>query len=447
MGIRLPGGILGMLALIHTSGALAQNMDVESLRAALDEVRQEYESRITALEQKLSIVERNASLAQGTVPVPAMTPTRRSGGGGSAFNPEIGVILQGQAWNHRRTPDNQSVQGFPFGGEAGPFDEGLAISETEINISANVDDKFTAWITIPVVIEDGEAGVEIEEAWLETTALPAGLSSRFGRFFSGIGYLNNKHAHTWDFADQPLPYDVFLGGQYLDDGVQLRWIAPTDVYVELGAEVFRGSRFPAAGARRSGHGSSSVFVNAGGDVGTDHSWLVGLSRLNTRSYERASGDEDAANLFTGDTDTTIAQFVWKWAPNGNWKQRNLVIQSELFWNAEQGEYRLPGLSLSAYDNNQRGWYAQAVYQPFPRWRFGLRVDGLSKDDVEPEFIGSSLAAPVDNPMRYTMMADWSNSEFSRVRLQYARDESVPGNNNQWGLQYIFSIGAHGGHGF
>ena len=432
-----------VLTLMYTSGALAQNADIESLRTELAELRQEYESRMATLERKLLLVERDKSLAQSTVP--AITPGGR--GGGPAFNPAIGVILQGQAWNYQKAPGDQGVQGFPFGGEAGPFDEGLAISETEINISANVDDKFTAWITIPVVIEDGEAGVEIEEAWLETTALPAGLSSRFGRFFSGIGYLNNKHAHTWDFADQPLPYEVFLGGQYLDDGVQLRWIAPTDVYVELGAEVFRGSRFPAAGARRSGYGSNSVFVNAGGDVGAGHSWLVGLSHLSTRSSERPSGDEDAAILFTGDTDTTIAQFVWKWAPNGNWKQRNLVIQSELFWNAEQGEYRLPGLNGSAWDNNQRGWYAQAVYQPFPGWRFGLRVDGLSKDHTAPEFMGSSLAAPVDNPMRYTVMADWSNSEFSRVRLQYARDESVPGNSNQWGLQYIFSIGAHGGHGF
>ena len=50
-------------------------------------------------------------------------------------------------------------------------------------------------------------------------------------------------------------------------------------------------------------------------------------------------------------------------------------------------------------------------------------------------------------MRYSLMADWSNTEFSRLRLQYTRDESGLETSNQWGLQYILSIGAHGAHAF
>lgn len=100
-----------------------------------------------------------------------------------------------------------------------------------------------------------------------------------------------------------------------------------------------------------------------------------------------------------------------------------------------------------YDGQQQGWYLQAAFQPFPRWRFGARVDGLSMDDVGPMFAGSSLAAPDDDPMRFSLMTDWSNSEFSRLRLQYTRDESGPADDSQWGLQYIFSIGAHGAHSF
>jgi hypothetical protein len=45
------------------------------------------------------------------------------------------------------------------------------------------------------------------------------------------------------------------------------------------------------------------------------------------------------------------------------------------------------------------------------------------------------------------MMDWSNSEFSRLRLQFARSESALDDGNQWGLQYIHSIGAHGAHAF
>ena len=142
-----------------------------------------------------------------------------------------------------------------------------------------------------------------------------------------------------------------------------------------------------------------------------------------------------------------AHFVWKWAPNGNRKQRNLVIQSEFMWRSEQGDYTLFGTAPIAYDNDQGGWYVQTVYQPFPRWRFGARIDGLSSDDAGLAFVGSPLAAPGDDPKRLSLMSDWSNSEFSRIRLQFTRDETGPSNDNQWGLQYILSIGAHGGHGF
>jgi len=439
MSIKSYRRVLCVFALLISNGAFAQSSEIEELRVALDELRADYETRIAVLENRLAAAEQ----AQA-VPVVPITGGRSSD---SAFNPAIGVILQGQAWNYANSPEDYSIQGFPFGGEAGPFDEGFAIGEAEVNISANVDDKFTAWLTVALAIEDGESIVEIEEAWLETTALPAGLSARFGRFFSGIGYLNNKHAHSWDFADQPLPYQVFLGDQYLDDGVQMRWIAPTDLYVETGAEVFRGSRYPAAGSAHSGYGANSFFVNVGGDLGTDHSWLAGISHLSATSIERESGDEDDPLLFSGDSDTTIAQFVWKWAPNGNWKQRNLIIQSELFWRSEKGDYTLPGGLPLAYDSDQRGWYLQAVYQPFPRWRFGTRVDSLSMDDLGLLLVGSPLAAPGDDPMRYSLMTDWSNSEFSRLRLQYSRDEAGPSDESQWGLQYILSIGAHGGHSF
>jgi len=439
MSIKSNRPVLCVFALLVGNSAFAQSSEIEELREALDELRADYETRIAALEDRLVAAEQEQAGSD--------VPKIAGRSSGSAFNPAIGVIFQGQAWNYANNPEEYSVQGFPLGGEAGPFDEGLAIGEAEINVSANVDDKFTAWLTASLAIEDGESIVEIEEAWLETTALPAGLSARFGRFFSGIGYVNNKHAHSWDFADQPLPYQVFLGDQYLDDGVQMRWIAPTDLYVEAGAEVFRGSRYPAAGSAHSGYGSKSLFVNVGGDIGSSSSWLAGVSHLSAKSVDRESGDESDPLLFNGDSDTTIAQFVWKWAPNGNWKQRNLVIQSEFFRRTEQGDYSLSGAAPLAYDNDQWGWYLQAVYQPFPRWRFGTRIDSVSMDDAGLVFDGTPLAAPNDDPMRYSLMTDWSNSEFSRLRLQYTRDEAGPSDGNQWGLQYILSIGAHGGHSF
>jgi len=424
------------LILLFSSAAPAQESEIESLREAVADLRADYEFRIAELERRLAIAEQEA---------PAIPAT--PGSDRSAFNPAIGVIFQGQAWNFGKDPASYAVQGFPFGGEAGPVGEGLGIGETELIFNANVDDKFTAWLTAALALEDGESVVEIEEAWVEATALPAGFGAKFGRFFSGIGYLNGKHSHTWDFVDQPLPYQAFLGDQYLDNGVQVRWLAPTDLYMEFGGELLEGSRYPAGGSANSGFGSYSMFANFGGDVGTDSSWLAGVSILQSEAIDRPSGDEDDPLLFSGDSTLTSAQFIWKWAPNGNWKQRNLVVQSEVFLRRDDGAYSIAGDAPLMYDADQQGWYAQAVYQPVPLWRFGGRVDGLSSDTLGPLYDGTALAAPSSDPMRYSFMVDWSNSEFSRLRLQLTRDEARVDEDTQLGLQYIHSIGAHGAHAF
>ena len=454
-------GFLWVCLISSAAPVLAQTeSEIDILRAEVAQMRADYELRIEQLEQRLDEAEKKAAAQQVASPQPENQPASQSNqwaaepyagqmtnSGDNSSNPAIGVIFQGQAWSYGDDPDDYAIPGFPLGGEAGPLPEGLALGETEINISANVDDKFTAWLTVPIAIEDSDVVVELEEAWIETMTMPGGLSLRMGRFYSNIGYLNDKHSHSWDFTDQPLPYQAFLGGQYLDDGLQLRWLAPTELYLELGAEVTRGDKYPAGGAANSGVGSYALHLRTGGDVGFSNSWQAGLSYLQADADERESGDEDDPLVFTGQTDLWIAEFVWKWAPNGNSKQRNFIFQAEYMWRNEDGAYTVPGTSPLSYNTDQQGWYLQAVYQPIPRWRIGLRYDRLSSDDPGPAFDGTPLMPSSHDPYRYSLMADWSNSEFSRLRLQYTHDKAGFDGDNQWGLQYIFSIGAHGAHSF
>jgi len=452
--------VIAVCAPLAQAAADNENIsDIQMLRREIEAMRSEYEARIAVLEQRLDAAEQASTEAgagdraneyAGNTERQAAATSISSGvsvSGDSSFNPAIGVIFQGQAWSYRRDPDEYIIAGFPFGGEAGLAPEGFSLAETEIDISANVDDKFTAWLTMPIVIEDTETQVEIEEAWIETLSLPASMSVRMGRFYSNIGYLNGKHSHSWDFADQPLVYQAFLGNQYLDDGLQFRWLAPTDLYLELGAELLRGDRYPASGAANSGVGSHTVSIKAGGDVGVSNSWLAGLSWLAADSKARASGSEDAPSLFTGDSDLVIADFVWKWAPYGNSRERNFKFQAEYVWRDEDGVVALEDGRELPWSSRQQGWYAQAVFQPFPRWRFGARVDRLSGDSPEPWFLNSALQPGNKDPERYAVMVDWSNSEFSRLRFQYNLDDAGADDDRQFGLQYIYSIGAHGAHSF
>jgi len=448
--------LLPAAAIFLSSLSLAQDSDhsdIEALRQELEQMRVDYESRISDLELRLEAAEKAAQDDRMSTAVAAQagtaleTPQSVSLAADNSFNPAIGVTFQGQAWAYDQDPDDYYIPGFPLGGEAGPAAEGFSLAETEITMSANVDDKFTAMLTAPIVIEDGEVGVELEEAWIETLSMPAGLSLRAGRFFSGIGYLNNKHFHSWDFADQPLVYQAFLGSQYIDDGLQVRWLAPTDFYLEFGAELLRGDRYPAGGAGHSGLGSSTLTAKTGGDIGFSNSWQLGLSWLAAEAEGRESGAEDDPLVFDGDSDLYMVDFVWKWAPNGNSKIRNFKVQAEYLWREEQGIYSVPDVGQGPWDYGQQGWYAQAVYQPFPRWRFGARIDRLRADHPGVDWAGTPLYPLADKPQRLSLMADWSNSEFSRLRFQYNYDESSLRADNQFGLQYVFSIGAHGAHSF
>jgi hypothetical protein len=435
--------------LLFCSQAVAQgeqSAELDALREEIRSMRTEYEARIADLEARLDAAE-SQDATQSRDETVYQSPETVSVASDNSFNPAIGVTFQGQAWAYDNNPEDYAIPGFPLGGEAGPAPEGLSLAETEITMSANVDDKFTAMLTVPIVIEEGEVAVELEEAWVETLSLPGGLAIRMGRFFSDIGYLNHKHFHTWDFADQPLVYQAFLGSQYIDDGLQFRWLAPTDFYLQFSGEVLRGDRYPAGGAANSGVGSATLGVKTGGDIGFSNSWLFGFSWMRADSDGRESGSEDEPLLFTGDTDLFITDFVWKWAPNGNSRQKNFKFQAEYLWRNEKGDYTLPGDTPGPWDNGQSGWYAQAIYQPFPRWRFGARLDHLSSDTPGLMWEGTPLYPLGDDPARYSLMVDWSNSEFSRLRFQYNHDRANDFTDNQFGLQYIFSIGAHGAHAF
>ena len=61
-------------------------------------------------------------------------------------------------------------------------------------------------------------------------------------------------------------------------------------------------------------------------------------------------------------------------------------------------------------------------------------------------VGSALDAAGHDPDAFAIMLDWTNSEYGRIRLQYNREELAANQtDNQFMLQYVVSIGAHGAH--
>jgi len=389
----------------------------------------------------------------------------------SAFNPAISVILQGTAARSSQDPANFQITGFaPSGGEVGPAPRGFSLGESELVFAANIDPFFRGQLVAALTPENE---VEVEEAFFQTLRLGRGFTLKGGRFLSAIGYQNPIHQHAWDFQDAPLPYKAFLGGRWNDEGVQLRWVAPTDLLVELGTEFGRGRAFPATDLNKNGASAWTLFGRAGGDFGASTAWRAGLSYLKASPRERAFtdsdslGNADVTQSFTGESKLWIADFILKWSPHGNASVTNFKLQGEYFRRNESGQLTYDDTAsatpqfgaafIDSYSSRQSGWYLQGVYQFMPQWRVGYRHDRLSHGTVANGIV-SSGAGPTaadfpllmtdHNPSRNTLMLDWSPTEFSRIRLQYASDKSRAGvTDNQVLLQYIHSLGAHGAHAF
>jgi len=468
-------------ALLPAVSLAASDAEVAALRAEIARVKAEYAERISKLEAMADQLQMSAdpgataavdaSLAAtvpaapavaeaGAVPAaePATPPAQR---GASAFNPAISLILAGNYANLSNNPADYAIQGFiPAGDEIGPGERSFNLGESEITIAASIDPYFMGSLTAAITAENE---IEVEEAFFRTTALPLGFTIKGGQFFSSIGYLNEMHAHTWDFIDQPLVYQAFFGNQMAVQGLQVKWIAPLDLLLELGVESGNGDYYPGTRLERNGLNGINAYGHLGGDIGDSIAWRSGLSYvyLDAEDYEfdgpNAAG-EDVTNSFSGTTKTWIADAELKWTAQGDPNRRYLKLQGEYMRRSQDGElgYLDSVASLDgSYSSDQSGWYVQGVYRFLPRWRFGARYDSLDSGDPKIGLVQQGILAPDDFPLlmpgtpsRTSLMLDWNPSEFSRLRAQYSWDDaSIGPTDEQFFLQYIYALGAHGAHKF
>ncbi len=444
------------------------NADLEEIRQEIQQLKETYETRIQALEKRLQEAEaaaveaqtkgRAAEAAQAQPSPPAGQQAR-----GNAFNPAISLILNGVYGDLEESPSTYAVTGFADPEKINPGERGFSLGESELAISASIDPLFYG--SMLLAFEEGEA--EVEEAYFQTLALGGGLTLKGGRFFSGIGYGNAQHPHFWDFFDSALSQRSFLGNNYGDDGVQVTWIAPLPVYVELGGEVGAGRSLPGTFEEdtelaevdrdKNGPGAYALFARLGGDIGPSNSYRVGVSYLDTSTddgqfaladFDTRTGTE---NLYTGDARLYGVDLVWKWAPQGNPAQRNLKLVAEWMQLERKGDltFDVPGVAqVDAFKLRQWGWYVQGVYQFRPTWRVGVRYDQLDQGSSSLGLNAANIPGVDYDPKRWSAMVDWNPSDFSRVRLQYNNDRSRQDiTDHQVFLQYIFSLGAHGAHRF
>lgn len=347
------------------------------------------------------------------------------------LNPDIGVVLDGH-YTSARSALSESDKGFGLG-------------HTELSLSSPIDDLFEGRLTAVLEEHDGHTDTLLEEAYLQTTALPLGLGIRAGRFLSQVGYLNSRHMHEDDFVQRPAAYRALLGSHYYDDGVRVNLLIPTPFYWSFGAELFDGGQLS---EEDSAHtvGVWTFRTRLGGDISSSQSWQAGFSWLRNRNagelshghdHDHDHGDHDHFHGagYTG-KNLYLTELVWKWAPGGNNRQRQLALSAEHLFADRLNSHARSGDSHEA-------WYASAVYRFAPQWSAGLRYGRADLLEAHGDHFHDQRLKETE------VMLSWQHSHFSTLRLQYTHQEGfgLDDIDHTVTLQYLMTFGAHGAHDF
>lgn len=325
---------------------------------------------------------------------------------------------------------------------------GLGLGHSDVTAYGPLGRHLQAQVTAAAHQDAEETEVDLEEAFLETRTLPAGFVARAGRFSSQIGYLNEQHPHADDFVQRPLLYRAFLGNHWFDDGLRLNWTAPTDLYLRLGAEVFRGHQLVKDAATARNPGAIALSGRVGGDLGLNHSWQAGLALLHNRraaaSHAEAEGEEhhddhDAHHdhhahgaTFSGRR-LWLADLAWKWAPQGN----NRNQQVRVAW-----EYARVG---GAPGQRHHASYLSVAWRFAPQWEVGARADALRVREMHEDGVERGRLREAALMLAYKP----THAQTLRVQLtgQRARGSFDDPARHAVQLQYILNFGAHAAHTF
>ena len=494
--------LAGALCLGLAQPGLAQQAsEVQELRSQLQRMQAEFDRQQALQRQQIEQLRRQieALSAPSTNPAaPALPsssakaqreegsrpgwkpsdPIRLAARGGKAY---LDLALDVSAVAGASTADD--IEGGTQLGGHDPVQRGFTLQGVELGLSGAIDPYYSGQANLLFQIDSsGESFFELEEAYLETSRLPAGLSLRAGQFLSSFGRLNTQHPHAWAFVDTPLANGRFLGPDGLRNlGARLSWLVPTPFFSELSLGVQNSHGETAFNFRNEFEGDPRFHrPQTVGSLASVNDLLF-TPRLATsfNLTDRQTLLAGASAAFgpnssgAGDTDTQIygADLFWKWTPSTQTRGYPFVsLQTEAMLRRYQAgafDWDLDGNATVNPDGSELdgdgdgvpdlvtretlkdyGLYSQLAYGFTRGWVVGLRgeyVDRFHLGGYEASF-GSDLERA--GRWRVAPNLTWFPSEYSRIRLQYNYDQRrMMGTDHSIWLQFNFALGAHAAHGF
>ncbi|MDH5738136.1 MAG: hypothetical protein OEZ23_07475, partial [Gammaproteobacteria bacterium] len=346
---------------------------------------------------------------------------------------------------------NEDIQILQAGGHD-PNKNGFTVQNIELSISGTVDPWLDAQANIIMLIDaEGETVIELEEAFITTRQLPAGLQIKAGQYYTEFGRRNQQHPHQWLFVDQPVILSRLFGGDGLrSQGLRLSWLMPAPWYSELYFGIQNASGETVASFLGEpdqdigGHLLLERQARNFSDLLYSARWLNGLDVSDTVSLNLGISALSGPNATGEKTETDILgmDIYLKWQPLNN--QRGFPFVS---WHTEylKREYE----ALDSFDPlheelEDKGFFSQLTWGFSPGWTTGLRFEKADSNGNDP------FDASRNDRDRLSLNFSWFPSEYSKVRLQYNRDNAdhlIDEPEHSVWLQFEFNLGSHMAHTF
>jgi hypothetical protein len=314
------------------------------------------------------------------------------------------------------------VVGF-FGKDQSTYPRRLDIREVEFNFYGPIDHGFDGLLSFATHNEDGTYHLELHEAYLASSKLLPNLRLKAGKFFLGIGRLNQVHRHDWPFLSTPKMQSLYLNEEAaVDTGVQANYVLPfLPFFTELSLGLTNGWTFGHSHNQGTRPKQPTHYVRFSNFLPLGEN---GGLQLGTNYLGRNSREDGRLQLFGFDI---VAK--WKESAITNW-----LLQAELF-----------GRNLRPINARLERSFAGYLYtQKHLSGNFygGLRFDAYSLDTSAEKNIDYSIIPTLS----------YKHSEFSLFRAAYQWDFEKRSHrdslmNRVAQIQFVYFLGDHPSHDF
>jgi len=371
------------------------------------------------------------------------------------------------------------------GGGHDPRQRGFTLQQVELSALGAVDPYLNAEVHLIYFLDtEGESQFEVEEAFLQTMALPFGLHEHgfqieAGTFFTEFGRHNPRHPHQWDWQDAPFVISRFFGEDGIrGPGARLGWLLPLPWFAELhlGAQNAEGETQVSFLANDEVFEERPIggrpFAEQRVRSAADFTYLVRLANgvdLTDTITAQLGGSALFGPNATGSSGRTRilgVDAVAKWVPldaSRGWPFVQLEVEAlHRTYEADDGcfeEFDPDCVAGFVPDETLRdhGFYAQVLYGFVLRWAAGVRYEygsGSGSNVAFDEDAGAVVrTSRSDDPYRsprhrISPLLVFYPSEYARLRLQYNYDDITFSRDHTqhsvW-LGVEFLIGAHPAH--